>query len=163
MMISKKMMKEMPKCDGMAIPDDPRIGIGLNTVPEPDGFKQKVRFKDFYPPEAVATTSTATDNKFGQIDDHVPVRFNPHFIGPTPEMSASRRFDEETGLIESKTVEKQLFLDLTMVETAFGNTVVVWVISDQQWQHQMLSIHLLRMVIVSLVIRTILVLTLGVV
>jgi hypothetical protein len=35
-------------------------------------------------------------------------------------MSSSRRFDEETGLIESKTVEKQLSLDHTVVEAAVG-------------------------------------------
>jgi hypothetical protein len=49
-------MKVMPKCVETVIPDVPRIGIGLNTVPEPGGFKQNVRFKDYYPPETVATT-----------------------------------------------------------------------------------------------------------
>jgi hypothetical protein len=41
-------------------------------------------------------------------------RFDPHYNGTTLEMSLARRFDEETGLIESKMVEKQLFLDHTV-------------------------------------------------
>jgi hypothetical protein len=77
-------------------------------------------FQDFYPPETDATTATVTDSKFGKIDDDVPVRFNPRYIRTTPKMSSSRRFDEETGLIELKTVEKQLFLDHTVVEAAVG-------------------------------------------
>jgi hypothetical protein len=120
MMSSNQTMKVTPVRSETVIPDDPRVGTGLNTVPELGGFKQKVRLKDFYPLETVATTSTATDSKFGQTDDDVLVRFNPRYIGTTPVMSSSRRFDEETGLIESKTVDKQLFLDHTVVEAAVG-------------------------------------------
>jgi hypothetical protein len=40
MMTPKKMMKETPKRDEKVIPDDPRIGIGFNTLPELGGFKQ---------------------------------------------------------------------------------------------------------------------------
>jgi hypothetical protein len=100
MVSSNQTMKVTPKRGEAVIPDDPRVGIGLNTVPEHGGFKQKVMFKDFYPPETVATTSTVTDSKFGRIDDDVPVRFNPRYIRTTPEMSSSRRFDEGTGLID---------------------------------------------------------------
>jgi hypothetical protein len=82
------------------------------------GSSKKSVFKDFYPPETVATTSTATDSKFGLFDDDVLVHLNPCYIGTTPEMSSSRPFDEETGLIKSKTVEKQLFLDHTVIEAA---------------------------------------------
>jgi hypothetical protein len=71
----------------------------LNTVPEPGDFKQNVRFKEYSPPETVATTSTATHRKIRCVDDDVPVRFNPRYIGTTPEISSSKRFDEETGLI----------------------------------------------------------------
>jgi hypothetical protein len=104
MMPSNQTTKVTLKRGETVIPDDPRIGIGLNTVPEPGGFKKKVMFKDFYPPETVATTSTATASKFGRIYDDVPVRFNHRYIGTTPELSSSRHFDEETNLIESKTV-----------------------------------------------------------
>jgi hypothetical protein len=38
MMTFKKMMKETPKREETVILDDPRIGIGLHTVPEPGGF-----------------------------------------------------------------------------------------------------------------------------
>jgi hypothetical protein len=38
----------------------------------------------------------------------------------TPEMSSSRRFEEETGFIESKTVKKQLFHDPSAAEAAAG-------------------------------------------
>jgi hypothetical protein len=81
MMPSKQTVKVTPKCSEMVIPDDPRVGIGFNTVPEPGGFNKKIVFKDFYPPETVATTSTAKDSKFGRIDDDVPVRFKPRCIG----------------------------------------------------------------------------------
>jgi hypothetical protein len=54
-------------------------------------------FKDSYPPETIATTSSAADSNFGRIDDDVPIRFNPRYIGTTPEMSSPRGFDEETG------------------------------------------------------------------
>jgi hypothetical protein len=103
MMPFNQTMKVNPKRSEAVIPDDPRVGIGLDTVPEPGGFKQKVSFKDFYPPENVATTSTATDSKFGRIDDDVPVRLNPRYIGTTPEMSSTRRLAEETDLIGSGT------------------------------------------------------------
>jgi hypothetical protein len=104
----------------LIIPDDPRVGIGLNTVPEPGGLKKKVMFMDFYPPETVATTSTATDSKFECIDDDALVRFNPLYIGTTPEMSSKKRFDEEKGLIGSNTVKTKLFLDHMVPEAAVG-------------------------------------------
>jgi hypothetical protein len=47
MMTSKNMMKEMPKNDGKAIPDDPRIGIGINSRPEPSGLNLKMNFVSF--------------------------------------------------------------------------------------------------------------------
>jgi hypothetical protein len=80
-------MKVTPKCCETVRPDDPSVEIGLNAVPELGGFKQKVRLKYFYTPETVATTSTATDSKFGLTDDDVLVHFNPSYIGTTPEMS----------------------------------------------------------------------------
>jgi hypothetical protein len=58
------------------------------------------------PPETTATTSREKDNMFERIDDDVLVRFDPRHIGKTLEMSSTRRFDEETGLIGSKTVKK---------------------------------------------------------
>jgi hypothetical protein len=96
MMPSNQIMKVTPKRNEAVIPCDPRVGIGLDTVPGPGGFKQKVSLKDFYPPETVATTSTATDSKFGRIDGDVTVRFNPRYIGKTPEMSSTGRLAEET-------------------------------------------------------------------
>jgi hypothetical protein len=68
MMTSKKIMKEMPK-HKKVIPDDPRIGIGINTLPEPSGFKQEAKFNEFHPLEIAALTSTAANRKFGRIDD----------------------------------------------------------------------------------------------
>jgi hypothetical protein len=56
MMPSNQTMKVTPKPSEAVIPDDPRFGIGLDTVSEPGGFKQKASFKDFCPPETVATT-----------------------------------------------------------------------------------------------------------
>jgi hypothetical protein len=91
-------------------------------VPEPGGFKPKVSFKDFYPSETVATTSTATASTLGLIDDDVPVLFNPCYIGTTPEMSSTGRLPEETDLIGSKTVKKKLFLDDSVPEAAGGRT-----------------------------------------
>jgi hypothetical protein len=90
-----------------------------DTVPEPGGSKKKVRFKDFYPPEMVATTSTAKDSMFGCKDDDVLVLFNPR---TTPEMSSLRRFEEETGFFESKTVKKQSFHDPSGAEAAVGGS-----------------------------------------
>jgi hypothetical protein len=113
MMPSNQTMKVSPKCSETVIPDIPRVGIGLNTVPDPSVFKKKVMFKDFYPPETVATTSTATESKFGRIDDDVPVRFNPRHFGTTPEMSLTGRLAEAADLIGSKTVKKKLFFLMT--------------------------------------------------
>jgi hypothetical protein len=46
-------------------------------------------------------------------------------------MSPASRFDEEMGLIESKMVEKQLFLDhLVQKQQVEELLVVVWAISD---------------------------------
>jgi hypothetical protein len=50
------MVKETPNRDETVIPDDPLIGIGLNTLPEPGGFKQEVDYKKFYPPETATLT-----------------------------------------------------------------------------------------------------------
>jgi hypothetical protein len=61
MMTSKKMMKETPKRFEKVVPDDPRIGIGINTFPKPGGFTQKVEFNEFHPLEVAVSTSTATD------------------------------------------------------------------------------------------------------
>jgi hypothetical protein len=77
MMSSNQTMKATPKRGEMVIPGDPRIGIGLNMVPEPGGFKQRVRFKDYYPPKTVVTISTATDSKFEHGDGAVPFRSVP--------------------------------------------------------------------------------------
>jgi hypothetical protein len=52
---------------------------------------------------------------------YVLVRFKPRYIGTTPEISSVEHFDEETGLIGSKTVKKQLFLDhTTAAEPSYG-------------------------------------------
>jgi hypothetical protein len=120
MMTPKKMMSEAPKRDEMVILDDPRIGIGLNTIPEPCGFYQYAVFDADDPAEMTAATSTAKDRMFGRIDDDVLVHFKPRYIGTTPEISSSGRFDEETGLIGSKTVKKQLFLYDAVAESSDG-------------------------------------------
>jgi hypothetical protein len=51
MMSSNQTMTVTPKRSDTVIPDDPCVGIGLNTVPDSGGFKQKGRLKDFYTPE----------------------------------------------------------------------------------------------------------------
>jgi hypothetical protein len=117
-MPSNQTMKVTPKRSEAVIPDDPRVGIGLDTVPDPGGSKQKVSFKDFYPPETVATPSAATDIQFGRIDDDFPVRFTLRYIGTTPEMNSTGRLGEDTDLIGPKTVKKKLFLDDTVPEAA---------------------------------------------
>jgi hypothetical protein len=48
------------------------------------------------------------------------VRFNPRYIGNTPEKSSTGRFNEEADLIGSKTVKKKLFLDHSVEETTVG-------------------------------------------
>jgi hypothetical protein len=48
--------------------------------------------------------------------------FNPRYISTTPVKSPARCFDEATGVIESKTVEK-FFLDPTVPETSVGRMV----------------------------------------
>jgi hypothetical protein len=121
MMTSKKMMKEIPTCDESVILDDHHIGIGLNTVPEPGGFYQYAVFDADDPPETTSATSTAKDSMFEHIDDDVLVRFKPRYVGTTPAISSTGRFDEEMGLIGSKTVKKQLFLDYTVVEPSNGS------------------------------------------
>jgi hypothetical protein len=97
MMSSNQTMKVSPKQGETVIPDNPRVGIGLNTV----GSSKRSCLRIFYPPESVATTSTAKDSKFGRIDDDVPIRFNPRYIGTTPEISSTGRLAEETDLIGS--------------------------------------------------------------
>jgi hypothetical protein len=57
---------------------------------------------------------------FGCVDVDVLVRFKPRYIGTTPEISSVQRFDEEMGLIGSKTVKKQLLIDHTVVELSDG-------------------------------------------
>jgi hypothetical protein len=74
MMTSQKMMKVTAKCDETVIPDDPRIGIGLNIVTEPGGFNHDAVFETGGPPETIATTSTAKDSMFGCVDDDVLVQ-----------------------------------------------------------------------------------------
>jgi hypothetical protein len=66
------------------------------------------------------STSKATDSMFEHGDDNVLVRFMRRYIGTTPTTSSTGRFDEETGLIGSKTVKKQLFLDHTVAEPPDG-------------------------------------------
>jgi hypothetical protein len=123
MMTSKKMMKEMPKRDETVIYDDPRIGIGISTLSEPRGFKQKVESNEFYPLEVTVLTSTTTDSMFEHHDDDVPVRFSPRYIGATPEISSEGRFNEETGKVESKPVKKLLFPDNTVVLPSDGRNL----------------------------------------
>jgi hypothetical protein len=103
----QEMMKETPKRDEKVILDDPRIGIGLNTLPEPGGFNQEVKFNEFYPPETATLTSTVTDSMFGHDDDDVPVSFSPRYIAKTPEIISEECFNEEMGEIGLKTVKKQ--------------------------------------------------------
>jgi hypothetical protein len=47
-------MKVTLQCNETVIPDDPRVGIGLNTVPESSGFKQEVGYNEVYLPETPA-------------------------------------------------------------------------------------------------------------
>jgi hypothetical protein len=133
MMSSKKTMKATPKHDETVNPDDPRINIGLNTIPEPGGFEHDAVFDPGDPPEI---TSREKDRLFGCVDDDVLVRFYPHYIGTTPEMSSTRRFDDKIGLIGSKTVKKKLLkcqkLQLDVLQ------VISWVILYWQWQNQRL-------------------------
>jgi hypothetical protein len=56
MMKSKKMMKETPKRDETVIPDDPRIGIGINMLPQPGGYNPEVEFDEVYSPETAMLT-----------------------------------------------------------------------------------------------------------
>jgi hypothetical protein len=120
MMTFKKMIKETPKHKEMVIIDDPHIGIGLNTVPEPSGFYQNGVFDADDPPGTTPAASTTNDSMLGQVDDDVLVRFKPRYIGKTPEISSVGHFDEETGFIGSKTVKKKLFLDHTVTEPSDG-------------------------------------------
>jgi hypothetical protein len=92
-------MKETPKRNETVIHDDPSIGIGISTLPDPSGFKQKVEFNEFHWLEVTVLTSTATDRMFGHNNDDVPVHFSPQYIGTTPEISSEGCFDEETGKI----------------------------------------------------------------
>jgi hypothetical protein len=120
MMTFKKMIKETPKCKEMVILDDTRIGIGLNTVPEPSGFYQYGMFDADDPPGTTPAASTTNDSMLGHVDDGVLVRFKPCYIGTTPEIISVGHFDEETGLIGSKAVKKQFFLDHTAAEPSDG-------------------------------------------
>jgi hypothetical protein len=75
------------------------------------------------PPETTAAASSQKDSRFGRVDDDVLVRFIPRYIGTTPAMSLAGRFAEETDLIGSKMVKKNLFLGHTVAtaaETAVG-------------------------------------------
>jgi hypothetical protein len=50
-------MKVTTKCGETVIPDDPRVGICLGTVPEPGGFNSDVAFDDVDPPEITTAAS----------------------------------------------------------------------------------------------------------
>jgi hypothetical protein len=119
-MTSKKMTNERTKRNEMVMPDDPRVGVGLNELPGPGRFKQDVEFNKFYTLEIAASTSTATSSKFGGSDDDVPIRFNPRYIGMTQEMTSTGHFAGKTGFNGSKMVEKQFFLDNSVAEAAGG-------------------------------------------
>jgi hypothetical protein len=94
MMSSKKTMKLTPKCNETVIPDDPRAGIGVITVPEPGGFNHDAVFDTDDPPGTTPAASTNTDSQFECVGDGVVVHFILRYIGTTPEMSSTRRFDE---------------------------------------------------------------------
>jgi hypothetical protein len=80
-------------------------------------------------------------------------------------MSSPRRFDEETGLIESKTVEKQLFLDHTVVEEAVGRNTggILGHFRSAVATPDVIKAYTAHGYRLSLAIRTDLVLNLGVV
>jgi hypothetical protein len=76
----------------------------------------------------------------------------------TPQCIGNTRVQQDvlmkkTGLIESKTVKQQLFLDHTVAEAAIGG-ITGGSILDQPWQHHMFQMFLLCMVTVSLEIKT---------
>jgi hypothetical protein len=67
MMSSKKTIKATPKCNEMVSPNDPSVGIGLNTTPETSGFSHDEVFDAGDPPETTATTYKAKDSMFGCV------------------------------------------------------------------------------------------------
>jgi hypothetical protein len=92
MMSSNKTMKATTKRGETVISDDPHVGIGIGTVPEPGGFNSDAVFDAYDPPETTAAASSQKDSRFGRVDDDVLVRFIPRYIGTTPAMSLSGRF-----------------------------------------------------------------------
>jgi hypothetical protein len=106
MMSSNQTMKVTTKQGETVISDDPRVGIGLDTVPEPGGFNSDAVFDADDPPETAAAPSSQKDSRFGCVDDNVLVRFIPRYIGTTPATSLAGRFAEETELIRSNMVKK---------------------------------------------------------
>jgi hypothetical protein len=62
MMIFNQTMKETLKRELTVILDDPRIGIGLNTIPEPSGLYQYAVFDADDTPETAPAASTANDS-----------------------------------------------------------------------------------------------------
>jgi hypothetical protein len=61
------MMKITAKRDETVMLDDPRVGIGIDTVPEYGEFNYDEIFEAGDPPETAATASTATEIKFWQL------------------------------------------------------------------------------------------------
>jgi hypothetical protein len=88
MMIAQKMMKVTAKLEEAVIPDNHRVGIGLNTVPEPDELDHDAVFEAGDPPETSSAASTANDSMFEHVDNDVLVHFNLHYICMAPEMSS---------------------------------------------------------------------------
>jgi hypothetical protein len=75
MMPSQKMMKVTAKRKETVFPDNPRVGIGLNTFPEPGEINHDALSESGDPPEAPATASTVKDSMLEIIDDDVLVRY----------------------------------------------------------------------------------------
>jgi hypothetical protein len=109
MMSSNQTMKVTIKRGETVISDDPRVFIGLGTIPEPGGFDSDAVFDAYNPPKTTAAASSQKGSRFGRVDDDLLVRFIPRYIGTTRAMSLSGRFAEETDLIGSKMVKKNLF------------------------------------------------------
>jgi hypothetical protein len=63
MMSSNQTMKVTPKRGETVIPDDPLVGIGLDTVPDPGGFNSDVMFDADDPPETTAASSSQKDGR----------------------------------------------------------------------------------------------------
>jgi hypothetical protein len=94
MMSSNQTMKVAPKRGETVISDDPRVGIGLGTIPEPSGFNSDAVFVADDPPETTAAESSQKDSRFGHVYDDVMIHFIPRYIGTTPAMSLAGSFAE---------------------------------------------------------------------